>query len=523
MHLPQFTKTLAFRISGLFLFMLAISGGGFWLWLSGAGISGDMAAEEAAWYESKAEGELDSLAIELSTDLSNLDILTRKTVEFGRNINRFNAEVIVFDGHGRYISSSEPDSLAVAVASVNPQLMHDMSDGNWDYGSYPLPEDVDAYENRIFEVDRLHLNNDTTQPVVGYLAASYFPAVISLEDIESAERKIGLNAIVALLLYSALCGLVIMVWTTSRIRRLNESVESFASGDLKVRVPVTSSDELGALGRNFNTMAGNIETMMDALRDKEQFQRQLIANISHDLRTPMASMRGYVETLSLQSETMNETDRDRYLSIINSNLIHLDKLIDHMLVLSRFDSGQATFQMEEFPLGELADAILMRSEGLAADRSINLELQVADIDTLVEADPLQIAQVLQNLVENGIKFNRDGGKVIIKLDKVDSELVVEVCDTGLGISKTDIPHIFKRFYTADKSRTRAVDGSGLATTQDHLGQSTGLGLAIASKIIAGHGSQLLVHSKLAEGTTFTFTLKAVGEDNAPLKSMQQEG
>jgi len=523
MHLPQFTKTLAFRISGLFLLMLAISGGGFWLWLSGASITDNMAAEEEAWYAEKAEGELDSLAIELSPVLANAQKLTRKTVEYGRNINRFSAEIIVFDENGQYVSSSQPDSLALAISSVNPQLMHDMSSGTWDYGSYPLPEDVDAYENRIFEVDRLHQNNDSTKPVIGYLAASYFPAVISLEDIESAERKIGLNAIVLLFVYSAICGLVIMAWTSRRIRNLSESVDSIAAGNFQARVPANSNDELGTLGQNFNTMAGNIETMMDKLRDKETFQRQLIANISHDLRTPMASMRGYVETLTMQSSTMSSDERDRYLAIINGNLVHLDKLIDHMLVLSRFDSGQATFQMEDFPLVELVDSVLMRCEGLAADRNIILDLQVDDIDTLVKADPLQIAQVLQNLIENGIKFNRNGGKVVVSLTKSGSMLQVSVSDTGLGISEDDLPHIFKRFYTADKSRTRAVDGSGLAATLDHLGQSSGLGLAIASKIVAGHNSMLQVQSKVEEGTTFSFNLAAAGESETPLKSMQQGG
>ncbi len=523
MHMPRFTKTLAFRIAGLFLMLLAISGGGFWWWINSASVTGNMAEEEEAWYANKAEGELDGLAADLSPLFSDADKLTRKTVEYGRDINRFSAEVIVFDEMGNYVTSSRPDSLAGAVSSVNPQLMHDMSSGTWDYAFYPLPDDVDAYENRIFEVDRLHRNNDTSQPVLGYLAASYRPAVISLEDIEAAERKIGLNAIILLLVYSAVCGLVIMVWTTRRIRRLSKGFDSFAAGNLQTRVPSTSSDELGALGRNFNNMAGHIEAMMDKLRDKEQFQRQLIANISHDLRTPMASMRGYVETLSLHAETMSTEDRDRYLGIINGNLVHLDKLIDHMLVLSRFDSGQAIFQMEEFPLGELAESILMRCEGLSAERDISLDLNIGAADTLVIADPLQIAQVLQNLVENGIKFNRDGGRVVISLDDSGSTLKVSVSDTGLGISEEDLPHIFKRFYTIDKSRTRAVVGSGLATTQDHLGQSSGLGLAIASKIVDGHGSMLQVESKLGEGTIFTFNLKAAGESEASMMEIQQEG
>lgn len=518
MKAPGFTKTLAFRISSLFLLMLLVSGGGFWWWLSGTTVTGDMAAEEEAWYADKAEGELDNLALDLSKVFSDTDKLTREAVAFGRDVNRFSAEIIIFNHEGLYVSSSQPDSLAQAVMTINPQLMHDMSSGTWDYGTYPLPDDVDAYENRIFEVDRLHKDNDQALPVVGYLAASYRPAVISVGDIESAERKIGLNAILLLLLYSGISGLVIMFWTTRRISNLRNGVESFASGDLKTRVTANSGDEIGALGRNFNTMASSIESMMEKLRDKEQFQRDLIANISHDLRTPMASMRGYVETISMQGESMNADERQKYLAIINGNLLHLDKLIDHMLVLSRFDSGQATFQMEDFPLLELADSVLMRCEGLASERNISLDIDFEGDESLVHADPLQIAQVLQNLIENGIKFNSNGGRVIIGLKNTGNLMEISVKDSGQGIASEDLPHIFKRFYTANKSRTRGVDGSGFAAVQDHLGQSSGLGLAIASKIVAGHSSMLQVKSILEEGTTFTFSLKT----STSAQSMDQE-
>ena len=519
MKLPLFTTTLAFRISSLFLLMLIISGGGFWWWLSGTTVTGDMAAEEEAWYSDKAESELDELAALLAPSFHDSQAMTRGAMAYGRDINRYSAEIIIFNDQGHNISSSHPDSLALAVASVNPQLMHDMSSGDWDYGSYPLPEDVDAYENRIFEVDRLFENNDAASPVIGYLVASYRPTIISLGDIESAERKIGLNAIFLLLVYSGISGLVIMVWTTRRISLLRDGVEAFATGDFKTRVPSTSGDEIGALGRNFNHMARSIESMMEKLRDKEQFQRNLIANISHDLRTPMASMRGYVETLTMQGGSISAEERERYLAIINGNLVHLDKLIDHMLVLSRFDSGQATFQMEDFPLVELVDSILMRCEGLAAERNITLDLELDGNESLVHADPLQIAQVLQNLIENGVKFNRDGGQVLVAMKTVGDLLEVSVKDTGLGIAAEDLPHIFKRFYTANKSRTRAVDGSGLAAVQDHLGQSSGLGLAIASKIVAGHNSMLQVTSVLKEGTTFSFSLKAASCTEA----MDQEG
>jgi signal transduction histidine kinase len=267
-------------------------------------------------------------------------------------------------------------------------------------------------------------------------------------------------------------------------------------------------------------MAAHIEEMVQKLQQKELFQRQLIANISHDLRTPMASMRGYAETLTMKSGELSDEERNRYLAIIAANLEHLDDLIDHMLTLSRFESGQTVLRMEEFPLAELVDSVVLRCEPLAREREIELEFDCEEpCEATVHADPLQIAQVLQNLIENGIKFNHPGGTVQVSVRPASAHSVsVTVADTGVGISEKDLPHIFRRFYTADKSRSRTIS-SGVESVRQHLGQSSGLGLAIAAKIVAGHGSELAVESELGKGTTFRFELGLVEQAGA----MEAEG
>jgi signal transduction histidine kinase len=162
----------------------------------------------------------------------------------------------------------------------------------------------------------------------------------------------------------------------------------------------------------------------------------LIANVSHDLRTPLASMRGYVDTLLMGAEPADPADQKRYLKIIAGNLDHLDRLIGHTLVLSRFDSGQATFRFEDFPLSELADSVIGRLDGLAAQQQVTLSLDAGPDVGLVHADPLQIGQVLQNLLENGIKFNRPGGRVATILRAEGDKAVIEVQDNGIGITET---------------------------------------------------------------------------------------
>ena len=400
-----------------------------------------------------------------------------------------------------------------AVNAVDPALLADMSDGQWDWSSYPVADDVDAYENRIFEVDHVFAGNETTEPAA-YLVASFQPYTYAVDEMAGDNRTLGVGAIVFMISLAAISGLIIMTWTSRRISLLSRDVAVFAAGDLGHRTSARSTDEIGALGRDFNAMASRIETMVGRLKDNEQFQRQLIANISHDLRTPMASLRGYVETLQMQKRSLDEEDRQRYLDIIAANLDHLDRLVDHMLVLSRFDSGQAVFEMEDFPIAELADSVLMRCENLAQERDVSLTLVVDEDTALVHADPLQIAQVLQNLVENGIKFNRTGGSVAVELSRRADRVQVHVRDTGLGIAPEDLPHIFERFYTGDKSRQRQPATPAMQSVRDHLGQSSGLGLAISAKIVAGHDSELQVTSELGTGTAFGFTLQAAGEVKA---------
>lgn len=520
MALPRFTRTLHFRISALFLLMLAAVAGGFYLWLNATVFSADMAAEEQEWYEDLAETELDSLARRLEPALTDQEGMSRMLVDYGSRIDRFDAEVIVFDAAGRHLTSSSHDSLAFAIGEVDPALLTDMAAEGWDYGSYPKPEDIEAYENRIFEVDRLVRADDPDSATAGFLVASFRPLTIGLEELQGGERLIGFQAILLILVYAALSGLVIMTWMSRRIGHLSQGVQEFAGGNLSRRVNAGSGDEIGALGRHFNTMASHIEDMVGKLQQKELFQRQLIANISHDLRTPLASMRGYAETLAMRGRDLDEAERERYLATIMANLEHLDNLIDHMLTLSRFESGQAVFNLETFPLAELVDSVVLRCEPLAEGRGVTLAFDCpAPCSATVNADPLQVAQVLQNLIENGIKFNREGGTVTIGLEKLEDRRVsVFVRDTGLGIAPEDLPHIFRRFYTADKSRSR-TSSPGVATLKQHLGQSSGLGLAIASKIVAGHGGELTVVSELGAGTTFRFSLEAAEEE----RTMAAEG
>ncbi len=493
MRVPHVFNSLHVRVTGLFLALLLVSGGAWYFWVNATLLEPRQDAATAHWWDDLAEGEITDLGRTCAPVVADPVALADRLAAFGDRVRRFEAEVVVVAADGRAIASTDADSLTAAIGALDPALVAAMAADDWDFETYPDSTSVDAYVNRIFQVEPLAATAGGAP--AGWLVASYMPVTVTPGELLATTRQMGTRAVVVALLAGALSGVIAMTWLSRRVRAVSAGVEAFANGDLTHRVPAASADDLGRLGRNINLMASRLETLIEELRAKEQFQRQLITNISHDLRSPMAALRGYVETFVIRGTEMSDDERNRHLEVITGNLDHLDRLVDHLLQLSRLDAGQARFQMEDFPLAELVDGVLTRCEGVAQTKNVALDVEIPDELPLVHADPLQIAQVLQNLLDNGIKFNRPHGRVVVAVAAAAERVRVTVRDDGEGIAPEILPHIFDRFYMGDLSRHRK-------------GESNGLGLAIAQKIVQGHGSNLTVESRPGEGSAFTFTLAA---------------
>ncbi len=491
---PRLLTTLHARVTVLFLLLLVAVGAVYYAWMAHNVFTTPYRdAEEEHWYSHVAAAQMDSLAALAAG--ADARILQELAMRYGEQVARFEAEMVFFAAaSGQVLAASDPDSLAAAIGRIDPQLLHDMTTPQWSFATmYPEPANINAYVNRIFYVAPVAGAGGAVQ---AYLAGSFRPVVLSAADVTIDVRKLWLQAILVALAGSFLVGWVVMAWLTRRIHTLSTAVSEFTAGRLSHRVRDKSPDDLGRLGRDFNAMAARLEALIGQLRDKETFQRQLIANISHDLRTPMACLRGYIETLDLSQGRTATADDQHSLQIIRSNLDHMERLIDRLLQLSRLDAGQMPLQTEEFRLPELVDAVFDRCRAQALERGVALACLYNDDLPPALADPLQIGQVLQNLVENGVKFGRDGGSVTVDMQVAGSGLIaVTVRDDGPGIAPADLPHIFERFFTGDRSRSEK-------------GQSNGLGLAIAAKIVEGHGSRLLVSSQPDHGASFRFTLTA---------------
>ncbi len=495
MSTHQVINSLHFRMTILFLVLLSVMFVGYTKWVDHTLYSVSWAPGEKEWYNDFQDSELDSIATLIAPHLGETSFLDESIALYGAKIHEFDAEVAVIAGSGEVLISSAPESQSTTLISISPALLDSMSTDEWDFTSYPNMYNIDAYENRITSVVPLHADGDTLAAADGWLISTFRPVNANFEDTKNDDRIRLIQGAAVVLVYSFVIGLVLLAWVSRRIRLLALDMNSFREGDFSRRTNLSGSDEIASLGHGFNRLADRLSTVISKLQQSEEYRSQLVANISHDLRTPMATLRSYVESFMLHWDKLKPEDRDRQLSTITSNLDNLENLIERLFDLTQLESGQVDFRPEEFPLEELADDVLRRLKVKADEGGVELELEVEGELQLVKADPLRIGQVLQNLVDNAVRHSSEGDKVVLKLDKIDRGIMVSVCDTGSGIPAEDLPHVFERFYTADKSRTGKNHGSGL-------------GLAIAHRIITAHGGELTVESLHGQGTCFRFNLSA---------------
>lgn len=242
------------------------------------------------------------------------------------------------------------------------------------------------------------------------------------------------------------------------------------------------------------------------LRQTERLRRELTANVSHELRTPLTSIKGFSETL-LDGAMSDEATCRRFLTIINTEADRLVKLVDDLLDLSRLESKRATLDLRPVDVSTLVADTVDKLRPLARTHALALDQVVPD-GIWVTGDRDRLEQVLTNLIGNALKYTPAGGRVEVRVACADREVEIAVSDTGQGIRPEDLPHVFERFYRADRSRSRGPSTLGQDWGQAAGASSggTGLGLAIAKHIVEAHGGRISVRSRLDEGSTFAFTL-----------------
>jgi signal transduction histidine kinase len=328
------------------------------------------------------------------------------------------------------------------------------------------------------------------------LGGSQYEAVAA--QVAGSDRQRVVAASILLLVVAAFgAGAMLFSYLTRRLRHLTGDVSAFTESGFDMSLPSTnggeSRDEIGQLRDACHYMATTIQQQLSTLKEDDRLRRELVTNISHDLRTPLASMQGYIETLILKDETLDAATRQKYLDIARKHAIHLGRLIQDLFELAMLDSHGVTPTCEQFSLPELIHDVVQEFELQARESNVSLQVEPPATDVSVYADIKLIQRVLENLVGNALKYTPAGGRIAISVKRKADLVGVSVADTGPGISQEALPRIFDRFYKGDQQGERGKS-------------SMGLGLAIAKRILDLHSSEISVVSKERQGTRFDFDL-----------------
>ena len=306
-----------------------------------------------------------------------------------------------------------------------------------------------------------------------------------LDRVNRAVLIAGLVAgVVALLL-----GFIVFRGITAPLGRLTRAAHAVSEGDLSQRVQIRTGDEISDLGAAFNAMASNLER-------GEQVRREMTADIAHELRTPLSVIQGNLEAVL---DGVYPPDAEHIQPALDQAQL-LARLVEDLRTLALAEGGQLSLNLQPTHAAELVKRIATAFEPKAAEKRVTLSASTPPALPAVRADGQRIAQVLTNLLGNALRYTPEGGRVELELRTEPLSVLVTVKDTGSGIAAEDLPHVFDRFYRADKSRSRDPRSRGGS------GGGSGLGLAIARSIVEAHGGRIWAESKIGEGTTITFTL-----------------
>ncbi len=307
--------------------------------------------------------------------------------------------------------------------------------------------------------------------------------------------RLGLMVVAGGLLFALLAGLLFFHHLTRRLRRLTADMEAFRRGGFASPLPgplppvPSGGDEIDRLAGVYAEMAGRIGEQLGALREADRNRREMVASVSHDLRTPLASLKGFLETLLMKERDIPPAEREDYLRTAMVNARELESRVEKLLEIARLDSPDLELEVEDFPLDELAEALVQKFRVAAGERGVTVEARYPEGVPFVSADIELVKRVLENLMENALRASEQRGEVILELSPGDDEVEVRVSDRGKGISAEDLPRIFERHFRGPGGRS-------------------GLGLAIARRIVELHGRHIGVESRAGEGSTFSFTLPA---------------
>uniref|UniRef100_UPI003217BDB8 sensor histidine kinase n=1 Tax=uncultured Draconibacterium sp. TaxID=1573823 RepID=UPI003217BDB8 len=347
---------------------------------------------------------------------------------------------------------------------------------------------------KIFSAAEI-IENGTLKGYMYIILASsqYTSTVAALEN--SFILKLGVRSLLIAVLLTSILGLLSIWIITRNFNKIIYAFRRFKDGNHSERIQLKTGGELANVAETFNSMAETIERNIIQLKSVEELRKELIANISHDLRSPIASIQGFTETILLKESSISDVERKKYLEIILQNSENLSKLVNDLFELSKLESNPQMIKPEPVQVAELVQDVADKFQIIAKEKNISINTIYSKSLPLVYADIQMTDRVFQNILDNAIKYCNANDVVTIELELQKKAVLVKITDTGRGIAEDELPYIFTRYYKGTKTKGA---------------NSTGLGLAIVKKILDLHKSTINVYSKLNQGTRFEFNLPLYG-------------
>lgn len=393
---------------------------------------------------------------------------------------------------------SEYENIEIWIVSADARVLY-TSNATKEARSKEVLENIYPYEketyygigtfNGMFQEKKLSVMNTIVQgyKVVGYVVLHYNYSEITMQG--NAILRIFFIIIGVMLLIGLFVFGVLSVSVIRPINKITKAVKEYSSGNLGYVVDVNTNDEIGFLAAALNDMSSELEKT-------EEYQKRLIANVSHDFRSPLTSIKGYIE--AILDGTIPEDLQEKYLNTILMEAKRLSGLTEELLELNKVDSNKLQLDVQPININSLIRNTVTSFEQRCIQRNITIELIFENEDTMVMADLSRIQQVLYNLLDNAIKFSSNDSEIVIETTSKKDKLLISVKDYGCGIASGELKKIWERFYKSDVSRGRDK-------------ASSGLGLSIVKEIVQLHNENINVVSTQDAGTTFIFTLKLIEE------------
>ncbi len=439
-------------------------------------------------------------------DLELIEVAFHKIMILGPNI-----ELYVLDRTGNVISFSVPDK-KIKRTHINLQPITALIEKTQ---SLPiLGDDPRALDRqKIFSAAVVYEeNNSIGNKAVDKTRIGYLYIIIGGEDYDSISTALRLSntwiisllGIAIALSFLLIASLILFYALTRPLRQLTREIKVFEQSDFKVKttfqsVPLnnTKKDEIYQLRQSFQHMQQHIIEQLEHLKKNDAIRREFLAYVSHDLRTPLAGMKAYLETLELKQTSMSDEERQTFIKKTIRNGDRLQKMISELFELTRLENHQIELTQEGFSMGDLLSDIYASLESKASEKQVSLKIDFQQASVQVYGDIAKIERVIQNLTENAIRYSKANSSVVIKTKLIkNNELRICICDQGAGIQAKDLPYIFEPYFRASDEYKLKHKGAGL-------------GLAISQRLLRLHNISLQVESGINKGTVFCFSLQKV--------------